>query len=350
MTTSTRPFRILARATCMWATLASLTLGCASAPVARVQEPDDTQLRLVRASLRVVGKDSTWVAQGAGYELVAWTRADIVLLQPVLDEQGRVFRRVFNAEPRPVVVTARRASGRPGAMPIKAPPTPASTEGGASIPLLDVTFLPSADARAASAARRDGGLPSPDSLLHAPQGPGEQLMAVWIRELAKRMGPDGGAVAVPAWVEAAIPRLVDNDNVEDLYAVQLAAHPEALVPVSSVLEGSCPGDEAGSTGGALGGASRASRGPRDLRALREGPALSGRARCTAQALLLARFLMSREGYAVLGRMAAAQMAGGSAVEGLAGARSVSADLRQLDGEWRRWLVGRADSAGPRERE
>ena len=68
---------------------AALTVSCASAPSGRVTEPDDFQVGRVRAELRVIGRDSTWVAHGAGYELVAWSCADIVLVQPALDEIGR---------------------------------------------------------------------------------------------------------------------------------------------------------------------------------------------------------------------------------------------------------------------
>src|SRR5262249_3133038 len=71
--------------------------------------PDPVALAGVRADLRLVDGETTWVAHGSGYELVGRTRADILALQPALDRDAATFRRVFSSDSVPsVVVTVRR--------------------------------------------------------------------------------------------------------------------------------------------------------------------------------------------------------------------------------------------------
>ncbi len=315
-------------------------VGCASAPQPRYPEVDETQLRLLRADLRLMGSETTWVARGNGYDLVSRTREEIVMLQPALDEQGRVFRRLFSAEPERVEVRVAGAPTRPGAPPQAPPPLLAEEQGGA----LDVRS-PLRSGPGARGTRPDGYLMSVDSVLRSGERPaGQRVMERWLRALAAKVGGLQGAPArMPEWAMLALPGLVEDANIEDLIAVQLAAHPEALLPVAQVLGSECPKGGEGSTAPAV------QPRVRDLAALRNGPPLTGRARCEGQALLIARYLMSREGYGILGRMVSAQLAGAPVTEGLVGARSVATDLTTLDGEWRRWLMGRADQVGPRDR-
>ncbi len=79
-------------------------------------QPDAATLSRLRADLRMVGSETTWVTHGPSYELIARSKADLAIAQPQLDEQAAAFKRVFpNDSLAPVVVTIRRVvpQGKP---------------------------------------------------------------------------------------------------------------------------------------------------------------------------------------------------------------------------------------------
>jgi hypothetical protein len=63
----------------------------------------------VAAELRVVRGESTWVARGPGYELIARSRRDLGFVEPAVDREIASFRRVFPTDTTTVVATVRPA-------------------------------------------------------------------------------------------------------------------------------------------------------------------------------------------------------------------------------------------------
>lgn len=190
---------------------------------------------------------------------------------------------------------------------------------------------------------------------------------------------------VNAWVATMLP-LLTADSLLDRLTIALAAHPDALLPLTEYFTmarpepmaqlagrgegrgtegrggsggGGFPGGGGGSMGGGrggmgggrggmggMGGGSRGgmSRGggggaPGGGSRERQTPPLMGPALFDAQSLVFGRFLVAREGYAFIGVLADAQIAGKPLDDALKNQNIT--DLSQLDGEWRRWLLDRA---------
>src|SRR6478735_2895289 len=93
-------------------TLAAATLlssGCASRRQRGI-ESDPAAIAAVRAELRLVGGETTWVTRGQGYELIGRSKADLVALQSSLDREAATIQRVFPEDTiAPLVVTVRSA-------------------------------------------------------------------------------------------------------------------------------------------------------------------------------------------------------------------------------------------------
>jgi hypothetical protein len=75
------------------------------------------------------------------------------------------------------------------------------------------------------------------------------------------------------------------------------------------------------------------------------PALQGGALFEAQSALLARYLVTREGYPFLGALVDAQVRGTPVGDVLRTAKMIPYDLERVDDEWRRWLADRAGRPG-----
>jgi hypothetical protein len=113
---------------CALAVAALVSAGCASRG-RYSPENDPVALAAVRAELRLVGSETTWVTRGHGYELIGRSKADLVALQSPLDREAAMIQRVFPADTiAPLVVTVRRAvaAGQPF---VSAAPYPTTVHG-----------------------------------------------------------------------------------------------------------------------------------------------------------------------------------------------------------------------------
>src|ERR1039458_5192782 len=103
--------------------IAGMLLLAACASSHKTAAPDAKVLAAIPAELRMMGAESTWVAKGVGYELVARTKPEILPLMSQLDDQSRFFVKLFGADPAKVVAAVRRV-GPPGSMPEASAPVP----------------------------------------------------------------------------------------------------------------------------------------------------------------------------------------------------------------------------------
>src|SRR4051812_32747432 len=72
---------------CVLAAAVLVSSGCASRG-RYSPESDPVAIAAVRAELRVVGSETTWVTRGKGYELIGRSKADLVALQSSLDREA----------------------------------------------------------------------------------------------------------------------------------------------------------------------------------------------------------------------------------------------------------------------
>ena len=348
-------------------TAALTAAACATAH--RSAAPDPALLASIPATVRIVGGETTWVATGAGYELVTRSKLEIPPLLSQLDDQSRYFKKEFAADPAKVVAAVRRV-GPPGAA--AEAPAPVPHDAG---PVVELP-VPSPPARGENAAY-------PDDPERA-SGPTALVVRAWLSARATALtgkpASDLAATAraddprVPAWAEDALPGMADPTGREDTTIARLAMQIDSLYPIYAFLTMTRPttvaavvrGPEGGHggfagrptitgrsprggiLGGGMGGAGRGAPvrtggSPRGESGAYPGP-LSGNALFAAEAVVFGRYLTVREGPAFVGALVDAQIQRKDISTVFATARVVPSDLERLDIEFHRWLIDRAARA------
>jgi hypothetical protein len=360
--------------------IGAVSAGCAHH--ARPIEVDPAAVAAIRADLRLVGGDTTWVTHGAGYELVGRTRTDLAVVQPSLDRDAAAFHRVFpNDSLTTVVVTIRRVLP-PDKPYVSAAPIPPATRGAVvEVVLVDPSI------KKTDAERRGG--PSSELEALASGGPAKPVVRAWLSARASalthepaRLTQASGEVddpRVPAWAENLIPTL-GADSVIDRLTTALALSSENLIPLPSFFTMSHPepmivaagerssgggergaggggGATRGGTGGMGGGRGGMGRG--GMGGSRGGmgrgggggnsgsrsdehtaSALRGPALFEVQSAVLGKYL-SREGNEVIGALVDGQILGKPVDEILKAHHERSA--QEMNSDWRQWLMDRAAS-------
>ncbi|HEY5218151.1 MAG TPA: hypothetical protein VIJ16_00005, partial [Gemmatimonadaceae bacterium] len=90
--------------------VAALVSGCASRGGPRGPEDNPAIVAAVRAEVRVVRGETTYVTHGTSYELVALSTKDIAAVDSSLDQQAHMYGLVFGEPPANVVVTVSRVN------------------------------------------------------------------------------------------------------------------------------------------------------------------------------------------------------------------------------------------------
>ena len=171
---------------CALAAAALVSSGCASRGRHSL-ENDPVAISAVRAELRLVGSETTWVARGQGYELIGRSKADLVALQSPLDREAAMIQRVFPEDTiARLVVTVRRvvAAGKPF---VSAAPYPTTVHG----PVVEVV-LPDPKAK------KDPEKGSPAATLGigllAERTPTLPVVRAWLSAHASARDGDPGAI------------------------------------------------------------------------------------------------------------------------------------------------------------
>ncbi|HTE47217.1 MAG TPA: hypothetical protein VK636_18350, partial [Gemmatimonadaceae bacterium] len=313
-----------------------LAAACASHG-ARTLENDPTALAAVRAELRMVGGETTWVARGSGYELIGRSRADLVVVEPQLDAEASAIRRVFPSDSlATLVVTVRRV------MPVGKPYVAAAPLSNASNGRVVEVVLPDPKAEKDQEKAR-GDLPGT-------RPPTLPAVRAWLSAHASAVthtpAPPNEADGefedprVPAWAMEMIPSFA-SDSLLDRYTTLLLARPDNLIPVPTYFTMESPqrhgqaaqrgagsggagsGDRggaaggrggAGGMGGAMGGrggggggrgGSRGGGGRGATRGEGSGgdAGLQGMALFEAQSFVFGRYLVARGGYELIASLA-----------------------------------------------
>ncbi len=364
---------------CALAAAALVSSGCASRGRHSL-ESDPVAIAAVRAELRLVGSETTWVARGHGYELIGRSKADLVALQSPLDRQAAMIQRVFPADTiASLVVTVRRpvAAGKPF---VSAAPYPTTVHG----PVVEVV-LPDPNAK------KDPEKGSPAAVLGigllAERTPTLPVVRAWLSAHASaatgvpaRSGEATGEFEdprIPAWAQEVIPSLT-ADSLVDRFLKLLAVHPNDLIPIPTyfALERAPAGDPLmaqrgdegqrgggvggrggggtggmGGRGGMGGGAGRGGMGGRGgtrgggggARPSRSeddqshGP--QGAALFDAQSVLVGRYLAARLGYDVIGEMIDAHIFNRPLDEVFKRHKAIT--LAQMDLDWYTWFFDRS---------
>ncbi len=356
----------------------------------------------LEAHLRLAGSESTWVAQGPGFELRARSRPDMPRLNTTLQQLAEVHGRAFGSDPALVIVTIRRLS-REGQTVVPAPTVTSTTEpvvevtvGPAGDPVDEATLrmgLREAEARGGEAdrsgrgganrgqglggvngigapgTRRSSGVTRPAAL-----GTVARVERAWLSARAtaltgtpatddQRAGLDQDP-RVPAWAEEAIASLAADSQTVNYLAARLAPQIDSLYPLERLLTMRRPAeprpviatqgaDSAGRRGGAADGGAGRRGGMEGRRAGGGGGGgggfgygsfgvtLRGAALFDAEAEAVGQYLASREGPRIIGAMVDSQIMGKPAVSALAGARMLPAQLPALEAQWQKWLDYRA---------
>ena len=358
-------FTVRGRAIALSTVVLAFTAACSRGT--RSIETDPRALAAVHADVRVVAGETTLVAHGQGYELVARSRGEIARVQPELDRDAAALERVFPTDSvASIVVTVRHATP-PGKPYVAAPHTPSETRA----PVVDVV-LPDPNAKDDERNRR-GGLFTRSDVLPAERAWLSAHASEVTRKPAPRTAAKGEAedTRVPAWAEDVIPSLT-ADSLVDRVTTELAAHADALIPLSQFFtmerptfagvptgqrgEGRPSGG--GSTGrGGMGGGMGGRGGMGGMRggtgrggmgggggqgrsqANRESMPLMGGALFEAQSIALGHYLVSREGYDFIGTLMDAQLTSVPIDSVLAKRNTLT--VPQMDADFRRWLVDRA---------
>lgn len=328
---------------------------------------------------RVVGRDTSYVLSGRGYQVITRDRDLLPDAKTALDRTSSAYRRYFAADPPVVGVllhTPPRKGQRPDSLVMPGAhvvtmtgwrESDDDTRSGALPPEARSGFVALPLARAWLAALADSlAGPLPDSLrapASKPATPGPATTPTPTPTpgpTASRPAPAGPAAGpasddprVPDWLERAVPPLVAGSMGTDLISLQLAQHPDKLMPLRSVVTAPRPAApaDASQDGPANRNGRAMPRGgyPAQGRGVRGAPALSGAALFDAQAVSFADFLAQREGRPFVGQVATALIRGRSFDQAIAGATTVPRDVDTLDRAWRAWLdTQRADfeSRGP----
>ena len=362
------------------------TTNCASGG-SRTAAEDLRPLAVVQAELRLVGSETTWVARGVGYELVARSGRDLAQLNSSLQAQGSVFRDLFGVDPANVVVAVHRVTQggeRAGSI------APVPTGSGPVIEAI-VGDAPAAVAGARERPGRMGGAPrGMMPAMRSPVGTGsaERLVArAWLSQRASDIAGRPAAPnavtrinddpRVPDWAEDAIVGMAADSQVENLLSVQLAAQLDSLYPLSDLFQmlrppevdsprpaaedmgrgrggpppgGGGRGGMGGGMGGMGGGRGGAGRGPGggmpprfEEQTARLRP-LQGGMLFSAQSMLFGRYLAARENLRFAGAFVDLQLQSRPITELLSSATRLPGDLERLESDWRNWIVFRARNA------
>jgi hypothetical protein len=347
----------------------------------RTPQVDPVALAAVHSEVRLVASDTTWVTHGPGYELVGRSNGELARVQPQLNRDAQLLARVFPSDTvKPVVVTIRQAVPEGKPFRLRAP-VPTTTHGA----IVEVV-LPDPSAKRDDDKGRGGRPPGMGGfgMFTSPTLP---VVRAWTsahasaitHKPAVSMQADGETddPRVPAWAMTMIP-LLTADSLLDRFTTTLAAHPDALLPLSEYFTmerpqpamlaegqrggegrggggGAAPGGGMGAMGGrggmggsrggmgggrgGMGGSRGGGGGTPGQSRERAMPALQGLALFDAQSVVLARFLVAREGYDFIGALADAQILN-KPIDDVLKKQNIT-DLAQMDLEWRRWLVDRA---------
>ena len=292
---------------------------------------------------RVVGKDTTWVLTGTGYQLTAGNRALLPSIQTALDGAAADFRAYMGGDPPTVSIVAFQL--KRGQRPDTARLSQARATG--AIPV----FVRLAEQGRGMAV---GTMMTDDMVSISP------VVRGWMSALASgsstsaAMGTSSSA-GVPKWLEVAVPRLIDGWSDADLLSAQVGLHPDRIIGLRSIFSGLRPADDSSARNGRRGADSvsaefdrrgrsgdraryqQARRNPKDL------PALSGAALWDAEAVSITNYLASREGRPFIGTTAKALMSGATMDAVLGGAQMVPRDIDTLDRAWRDWLATQAEA-------
>lgn len=360
----------LAKVVCVLAATVLAGTGCAShGPVSH--ETDPAAVEAVHAERRIVRGETTWVTRGLGYELIGWSKADLVVLPPELDFEADMIRRLFPEDTiTTVVVTVRRATpaGKPF---IPAPPFAAGTHS----PVVEVV-LPDAKAKKKDPERGSAAAELGIGLLPE-RTPSLPVVRAWLAAHASKAtgNPARPAEAngefedprVPAWAQEVVPSLT-ADSLVDRFVKLLAPHRDELIPMPRFFamerapaegpmiaagegdrtgRGGVPGGGIGGRGGMGGmggrggmGGSRGMRGgsqPRSQDDQSRGP--QGSALFDAQSVLVGRYLAARLGYDVIGEMIDAHIFNRPLDEVFTRHHAIT--LAQMDLDWFQWFSDRA---------
>ena len=101
-----------------------------------VTEVTPAMLAAVHADVRLVRGETTFVTRGRSYELVGRTKADLAIVQPMLERDRSVIGRAFGDSLAPVTVTVRRIAADGGPFVFSAPVPQATTT-----PVVEVTLV-----------------------------------------------------------------------------------------------------------------------------------------------------------------------------------------------------------------
>jgi hypothetical protein len=277
----------------------SLAAACASAH--KSAPPDQALLASIPAELRMMGSETTWVARGVGYELVARSKTDIPPLIAQLDDQSRFFVKEFAVEPAKIIAAVRRV-GPPGAVLEASAPVPFDVGPVVELivmrPLLKGEKAAKPDnessqgggysgrgggsrggmGRGGSGSNGQNGTPgdatanTDEAQRFGASGPTARVVRAWISARASKLtgkpASDLAAAAavddprVPAWAEEALPGLAVPTGREDTTTARLGTQIDSLYPIYSFLTMARPGNIVSTGRGATGGSGGAPTGGR----------------------------------------------------------------------------------------
>lgn len=292
---------------------------------------------------RIQGKDTSWVLNGAGYELTSTKRGLLPSVQTALDGAAADFRAYFAGDPPTVKVVALQVKrgGRPDST------TLAQIRATGAIPL----FVRLAEqGRGMSVGMTSG----PDLVSVSP------VVRAWVSAMASApvaSATTGTTVSagVPRWLEVAIPALIGGWSDADIVSAQIGLHPDRIIGLRSVFSGERPAGDTTSRArrrgddemdGAFdrgrndnrGAYTRSRPNPKDI------PALSGGALWDAEALSITNYIATREGRPFIGTATRALMSGATMDQVLASAQMIPRDVDTLERNWRDWLAIQAAAA------
>lgn len=184
----------------------------------------------VHANVRVVNAETTWVAEGAGYELVGRSKAEIAAFEPSLDRLSATLRRVFPKDTFPHITATVRRISAPGQLSFTGPAPLPSNIKEAVVELMLVDH------------RRD------DDRKDARGGPGmaggervRPVLRAWLAAHAAKVTGNPSRYSsltgedddprVPAWSYEVLPLYADTSASDNLMRL-LAAHNDDMIPLS----------------------------------------------------------------------------------------------------------------------
>jgi hypothetical protein len=342
----------------------------------RAPETDPAALAALRADMRLVGSETTWVARGRGYELVGRSRSDLVAVQPSLDRAASYLAQIYPHDSVTAIVATIRRIPAPGKPFVAAAPIPTESKG-------ERVELVLFDPKAMEEQRKKGDGPRPERAMGMnPASVSTPAIRSWLSARAAKLthsatrldqlSGEAGDPRVPAWAIEMIGN-AGNEDMIDTWTKSISAHEETLIPLSrfftmdrpvpmeiaagrrgggetqpgggGVGRGGIGGGRGGMGGGrggiggmggrgGMGGGGRSSGGSGD----RSFP-LQGLALFTAQSAVLTKYF-AHVGTDVVGEMIDEQIIEKTFDAVLA--RHNLGTLQSLDTDWRGWLVQRAD--------